>query len=74
MMAMSGESLSYLLSAMRVCLKCLHLSLSSIPELEERFLVERLSSIMISILLLSLKTSTILALDAYLNLLCQSLI
>ena len=74
MMAMSGESLSYLLSAMRVCLKSSNLSLSSIPELEERFLFERSSLIVISILLLSLKTSTILALDACLNFLCQSLI
>ena len=74
MMTTSGGSLSCLSSAVKVCSKSLHLSSSSITELEKRFLVERSSSTMMSIPSLSLETSITLTLDAYPSFLYQSLI
>ena len=74
MIAMYKRNLSCSLSTMKVYPKSLHLSLSSIPKSEERSLVGKSSSMVMSISSWSLEASTILTLDACLSLLCQSII
>ena len=74
MMVINGGCLSCSLSALKVSPKSSYLSLSSILESERRFLVKRSYLIMMSILLLSLETSTTVALDVYPSFLCQNLI